>query len=534
MGWNRLGAWTLMIGGSLLLAGDPPARAPSASFERASISSACLIDDVGHRSGDCAGPVAGLLHRAATCRIQCPDGHMSERVDCDDPNVNPCGDGGGGGGGYYAPDPMQQRQQRYTALLERARRLVGNLATDAASVTVLNQRLIELDQRLEPVYAAAWQRWGQANTELAAFASAGKILESRSDSNYLDLIDNKQPEAARDRAQADALAQRRDAKLAALGKISAAADYYQAFARAQMSDIGRWINVVLPRSPEADRLRPQFLPYELRGQPVMTPVQPSIHSPKMWIAVPDAPTPRFDGPPPAQMEWPDDIDGRLTAVEARVTAANEALDRAAATEVQVQAARDRFKQYQDILTATNAKLAQADADDNQARDDSISAEHTLDQAQAGVNQQAAYLFSDAAKEFALEHFRKDVVEPELKRMVSAAYAGRPAHELTDEFVDASWSSNKLHLFKLVDAGETASEARKLVDQTLGFVDNAESAMVEAGRLLASADPAEAQAFADALSERLGSSAKQEAALALKTADIPQPYKIFWLKYFVGE
>ena len=151
-----------------------------------------------------------------------------------------------------------------------------------------------------------------------------------------------------------------------------------------------------------------------------------------------------------------------------------------------------------------------------------------------MNQQAAYLFSDAAKEFVLEHFRKEVVEPELKRMVSAAYAGRLHHELTDEFVDASWSSDKLHLFKLVEAGETASEARKLVDQTLGFVDNAEAAMIEAGRLLASADPAEAQAFADALSERLGSAAKAEAAQALKTADIPQPYKIFWLKYFVGE
>ena len=443
----------------------------------------------------------------------------------------PCG----GSGSFAAPDPMQQRQQRYVALVGRAQRLVSGLSTDASSVTMLNQRLIELDQALEPVYAAAWRRWGQAGAELAAFAAAGKSLEDQSDGYYRDMIDNQLPKAARDQAEAAALIQRRDAELAALAKISAADDYYQPFARAQLADMGRWFNVVLQRSPPVDALRPQFLPSELRGQPQIRPDTPSgFWYGKLRPAVPSAPTPRFDGPPPAPMEWPGDIDGRLTAVEMRVNATNAAVDGAAATEAQVRSARDRFKQYQDILTETYAKLDKADAADWVAQGQARSAQRTLDEARAAVNQESAYLFADAAKEFALEHFRKKVIELELKRMVSAAYRGRPPHELTGDFVEESWSSGKLHLFKLVEAGETAGDAKKLVEQTLGFVEGRQAAMIEAGRLLASADPAEAQAYANALSERLGSAAKEEAALALKTADIPQPYKIFWLRYFVGE
>jgi hypothetical protein len=46
-------------------------------------------------------------------------------------------------------------------------------------------------------------------------------------------------------------------------------------------------------------------------------------------------------------------------------------------------------------------------------------------------------------------------------------------------------------------------------------------------------PAEAQAYAQKLSQRLEADARGVARQALETADIPQPYRAFWMKYFVS-
>jgi len=273
----------------------------------------------------------------------------------------------------------------------------------------------------------------------------------------------------------------------------------------------------------------------LRSEPESTPAPPyAFPVYAMRPDVPAAPTTSFNEAPPARPDMPADIDDSLSLLETRVTKAAEAVDGANASEAEVATATQHYNEYVDIIHDTYAQLDKAEADDTDAITRSNAAEHALNDEREGVREEAAYLYSDAAREYVLEHFRKEVVEPELKRMVSAAYAGRPAHELTDEFVEESWSSQKLHLFRLVEVGETASDAHELVRRTLDMVDDGEAAMNEAARLLANADPTEAQAFADAVSERLGSDAKAVAADALKTADIPQPYKMFWLKYFVGD
>jgi hypothetical protein len=46
-------------------------------------------------------------------------------------------------------------------------------------------------------------------------------------------------------------------------------------------------------------------------------------------------------------------------------------------------------------------------------------------------------------------------------------------------------------------------------------------------------PAEAQAYAQRLSQRLDADARGVARQALETADIPQPCRAFWMKYFVS-
>ena len=534
---SETGPWlaVLLLAAGVALAGDPfaPPTAPRSIF--VSRPAACLIDDLGRRTG-CLKPAPGLLHRVMSCVARCPDGRTSQRFDCDDPSFDPCG--GGASGPAYAPDPFAERRQHYAALLDRARRLVGDLSADASSDAALDQRLSELDDRLEPVYAAAWRRWAGANAEMAALGPATKRLEALSDSYAMTLSDTAAPDLAKHRAEADALEAQRDAARAAFGKIVTATDYYRTLGRAQMGRMGRWINVVLPRSARTDDLRPQVLPLaplEAGSEPPSTPAPPHlIPAVTLRPAIPPPPSVVFTGAPPPRPALPADVDGRLTLLESRVTATAEAVDGANASEAEVASTLERYRQDVDGANQYITKLDQAEGADADALTRAWAAEHQLDDDRVGVRRESAFLFSDAAREFVQETFRKHVVEPELKRMVLAAYVGRPPYELTGAFVEEAWSSHKLHLFSLVETGETAADAHALVKRTLDLVDNGEAAVNEAARLLATADPAEAQAFADDLGERLGSNARSLAAEALKTADIPQPYKVFWLKYFVGD
>jgi hypothetical protein len=89
------------------------------------------------------------------------------------------------------------------------------------------------------------------------------------------------------------------------------------------------------------------------------------------------------------------------------------------------------------------------------------------------------------------------------------------------------------LFSALDKAETAGNAMTLVNRVRALVDGGEQAMIDAAGLLAMGSPAEAQAYAQTLSQRLDADARGVARKALETADIPQPYRAFWMKYFVS-
>jgi hypothetical protein len=432
------------------------------------------------------------------------------------------------------PDPFMLRLQRFGAVTARVQNLIGDRVRPPANDQDMSAQLATLYDIMFEFAATARLRAAQANARVEAISPALKALEMESDRAYLDYHEKILPQTSQAEARAAALTDQAAHAKVMRNQISTAQRYFQAWARAQKTSIGRWLNVVLPASPEVAELRPPFIPMPIRGvsePPPLVETPPPAAPPARAIF--DAPQATKTFTKAAKSALPGPVEERLAAAErlaVDLPAASASADQAAAD---LKAKLARYAQYADILNETQTKTGEAFAARIAAERSARAAEHEL----AGLNAEALelsrYLMADAAEQYAWSQLSKRVVVPELKRMVSAAYAGKPPYELTDEFVDQSWGSQKLHLFSAMDKAETAGNAMALVNRVRALVDGGEQAMVDAAALLAMGTPAEALAYAQNLSQRLDADARDVARKALETADMPQPYRAFWMKYFVS-
>jgi hypothetical protein len=447
----------------------------------------------------------------------------------------PCG-GGGGGGGYVAPPPINpfpQHLQRFQAILAQVQPFVDYRDQAPFDDQEMSSQLAALYDRVFDVVAAARLREAQVNARLEALAPAAKALEADSNRASLDYTEHVVPQLRQAQAQAAALAQQLKTAKAVREKIEAAQHYYEGWARAQKTSIGRWLNVVLPSSPEVNALGPPFLPMALRGMPIPKRVfetDPAI--PAAMAINPNPPQSQKTFTKAVAPGLGGSLEERLAAMEQfapQLAASAARADQAAAT---LRTGLERYAQYTGILQDTRNKSGEALMAIGTAQHDVRLAEREMAGVKAETKALSEWLFVDAAEQYAWSNLRNQVVVPELKRLVSSAYAGKPPYELTDAFVDASWSSGKLHLFSLVDKAATFRNAKELVTRVSHLVNGGEEAMLDAARLLAMGNPADATAYAQSLSERLDRDARGVAAQALATGEVPQPYREFWMKYFV--
>ena len=441
----------------------------------------------------------------------------------------------GGPGGYVTPpNPFTLRLQRFQAVIAQVQNLIGDRVRPPANDQDMSAQLGTLYDIMFEFAATARLRAAQANARVEAISPVLKALELESDRAYLDYHEKILPQTKQAEARAAALTEQVARAKVMRDQISTAQRYFEGWARAQKTSIGRWFNVVLPASREVAELRPPFIPMPIRGVSEPPPlVDPPMRAAPLARAIFDAPQATKTFTKAAKPVLPGPLEERLAAVErlaAGLTTATASADQAAAD---LKAKLARYAQYADILNDTQTKTGEGFV----ARVAAERTAHAAEHEQAALNAEALalsrYLMADAAEQYAWSQLGNRVVIPELKRMVSVAYAGKPPYELTDEFVDQSWGSQKLHLFPALDKAETAGSAMALVNRVRALVDGGEQAMVDAAGLLAMGSPAEAQAYAQKLSQRLDADARGVARKALETADMPQPYRAFWMKYFVS-
>jgi hypothetical protein len=432
------------------------------------------------------------------------------------------------------PDPFAFRLQRFQAVTAQVRNVIGDRVGTPANDQDMSTQLGALYDIMFEFAATARLRAAQANARVEAISPVLKALEMESDRAYLNYHEQILPQTKQAEARAAALTEQVARAKVMRDQISTTQRYFEGWARAQKTSIGRWFNVVLPASREVAELRPPFIPMPLRGiaQP------PPLVDPPMQAAPParlisDAPQAMKTFTKAAKPALPGPLEERLAAAErlaADLTTATASADQSAAA---LTAKLARYAQYAGILNDTQTKTGAGFAARVAAEHTAHAAEHELAGLNAEALQLSRYLMADAAEQYAWSQLSHRVVVPELKRMVSAAYAGKPPYELTDEFVDQSWGSQKLHLFSALDKAETAGNAMTLVNRVRALVDGGEQAMIDAAGLLAMGSPAEAQAYAQKLSQQLDADARGVARKALETADIPLPYRAFWMKYFVS-
>ncbi|HEY5410725.1 MAG TPA: hypothetical protein VIJ94_08350 [Caulobacteraceae bacterium] len=432
-------------------------------------------------------------------------------------------------------DPHTQRVQRYQAVLSQVRDLIGDLQANAASDEELSMLAGDLDRRLFD--AAATARLHQANDQarLDVLTPALDDLERLNSSVYLDYTDRLAPalqQAQSEAAQADGeLAQARRTA----SQIDVLARKFENGAREHKADVEHWLNAVLPPSRALDALQPQYLPTRLDGEPSRRDwVEPGPAAAPAIPAIPDPPEARGTFTQAAAPDLADTLDARVEAAERLAPEARAASKAAQATASQLGYKLDRYREYAGIVGQYLDKASTARDDIDAAQRATGRSRWERDGVEAHISASSRAMFLDAAEQYAWTHFKTDVVVPELKRIVSAAYAGRPPYELDDAFVEAAWDRKSLHLFSMAGMGQTLASARELLRRTQALLDGGEQAAVEAAPLLGMGSPGEARAYADTVFDRLDSHALDEAHAALKVANMPEPYKHFWLQYFVGD
>lgn len=442
-----------------------------------------------------------------------------------------------GGGGPTYPiyvDPHIQRLQRYQAVLAQVRDLVGNLQAYAATDGELSGLAGDLDATLFDVAASARQKAANAQARLSVLSPALEALENRSSAIYTNYVERLEPAAQQARAAAAQAARRLAAAQNIAKQIDSASQYFQGLAHATKSDVEYWLNVVLLPSDTLDALRPMYMPIPLRGEPIRPAyVEPPHAMPSPALAIPAAPQATQSFTKAVQPPLAASLDERIATAEQLAAEARAALQNASATAAQLADKLDRYREYTGIVNDYLGRSGTAQAEIDAAQRTQKRDEWQREGIENHITASATAMFSDAAEQYAWSNFKNQVVIPELKRIVSAAYAGQMTYTLDDSFVQDAWNKHTLHLFALAGKGETASAAGELLRKKQTLLNGGEQGATEAASLLALGTPAEARDYADTLFKRLDGDALEEAHQALKVAAVPEPYRTFWLKYFVN-
>jgi hypothetical protein len=431
-----------------------------------------------------------------------------------------------------APDAHTQRLQRYQAAFNRSRSLIGGSAPSSATDEELVSLATSLHGRLFDVVAAARLREAAADARLEVVSPAVEELEKWNDELYARYRDELVPELRGEQQRFARLQQDLAQAKAVSGRIERAEYVYEKRADARKADVARWARVVLPRSPMIDELRPPlWLGALVFGEPIQRPLEeepaplhallPVLRPPVASKTYTRAATPLLEG----------SFDDRMARVERLLPKVSAAVKSADASDEALEDALGRYDEYAGLVRAFLRDIDQAQQDIHAARTGAREAQHGLEGQRAHSKVLTEMLFYHAAEDLIFTRFKKDVLVPELKRLVLAAYHGRPPSELTEELVRASWDTETLHVFPLVAKVNKGRDAAELARRTVRLFQDGINGAQDAAVLLATADPAEARAYAAELFDRLDQGARAEAEQALEVADIPQPYKDFWLSHF---
>jgi hypothetical protein len=163
------------------------------------------------------------------------------------------------------PDPFAFRLQRFQAVTAQVRNVIGDRVGTPANDQDMSTQLGALYDIMFEFAATARLRAAQANARVEAISPMLKALEMESDRAYLNYHEQILPQTKQAEARAAALTEQVARAKVMRDQISTTQRYFEGWARAQKTSIGRWFNVVLPASREVAELRPPFIPMPLRG-----------------------------------------------------------------------------------------------------------------------------------------------------------------------------------------------------------------------------------------------------------------------------
>lgn len=459
------------------------------------------------------------------------------------------------------PDPQVLAMQR---VLPRFRDLINRLSTPQGRVQMLGQdwRQVSIASPAELSVKLGWLYdglYGNYVQDLAEAANYDAVYRSNLAAEQIlsaKAAEFRQQTAERgalidDLTQAqDRLKQEVELRIRAKTEISNAASNLETeIGGLQDATIG-WIRAALPQdgldASNWGRWLPKitaddYAPGEHMLQALPTPrfavVEPSAPWTYAPAALASAPSPPPDPKPP----MPENLDQRMSAVEAMADKASgqrdlqqQASDRSSTSRAQVQALQQQIADAQnpeidgqnkiDLLRTENADLA-----DNRG------------QLEVDVELQSRRFAADAALDWiwrtvheeAVEQIKESVKE-EIARKVIDAGGGPPAEDVSEEDVEGAIKGDKANMFGLTDHVLKIGKLTQVVNDVHALADDTGDYAETVGRYIAAATPEQLQGVLAQMDHGVDDDVVALQRDAAKAAGLREPYKTVWFKLLGAE